>query len=65
MEDQCVAHMRQPHGHVNGTEKESADVGLCRLWSAEADLHCPMELAESRGLGGLNAKHLVTLSHLS
>lgn len=64
MADQCVAHMRQPHGHVNGTGKESADVGLCRLWSAEADLHCPMEMTESQGPGGLIAKHLVTLSRL-
>lgn len=64
MTDQCVAHMRQPHGHVNGMGKESADVGLCRLWSAEADLHCPMELTESQGPGGLTAKHLVTLSRL-
>lgn len=61
MADKCVAHMRQPRGRAN---RDGEDMGLCRLWCAEADLHCPMELAESQGLGGLITKRLVTLSHL-
>lgn len=64
MADKCVAHMRQPHGRMNGDREGERRRGFCRLQYAEADLHCPMELAEAQGLGGLTAKGLVTHSRL-